>query len=280
MNVTRFFTQFFICYRFQPKLETKISLKAVTQSPSFAYAMNSVLLNNKFENASVVSTIIYRGDYPYISRNFACVSFLIDESKKKQKRNNYFEVTPTDFVINRLPPPFDTWCILSPMEEHFKCKLNCILQHYKPGDKIPTNEIIDRPIDYQRLVSDDLLDDEVLASVDRVNRECSARCERHVCRHAYTKTSVQLRLIDSEYLGFFTRTPTDPDLISNALPMNQFVEFFSFLCGCFGTWFGVSFLSLDPFKDKKKKKLTGSSFRPFVINIVNPSVRVARILSR
>lgn len=43
-------------------------------------------------------------------------------------------------------------------------------------------------------------------------------------------------------------------MVTQAVPVMTFIDYFSLMCACFGTWFGLSFLSLNPFRRLKRKK--------------------------
>lgn len=177
----------------------------------------------------------------------ASIGFVIQVMQVSLQYFSYETRVQVHFKFQRLESPYDTKCTNRLAKQMFKCNLKCQLEHYDPGSKIPTIEIISEPIDYKRLVSSDLEDPLTLANMDHVMKECRKRCSFDACTYSYTKTSVQTRNISDVNLAFSVRTANDPDMISLTVAAYPFVEFFSFLCGCFGIWFGVSFLSIDPF---------------------------------
>lgn len=279
VEIRKYLTQNLICYRFKSKLNSKMILQTVTQSEYFYYAMYTIRFNKALTRADYISIISFRGDLPYLSRDFG-VAFTRQWSS--EEADNYFYIYSADYDVHRLPSPHDTRCINRDVHEMFQCRYSCLLDQYKREQRIPVSDIITdhlkhKIISFKHMAGDPFLQ----ANVSRVQKLCLKRCMFHSCVKSYTKTTIDHIFLENYTMGFYTRTPIDPITISERVPSMRFVEFFSFLCGCFGIWYGVSFMSVAPFTTDKSRRLTqGNPFQPFVVNILNPSERVARILSR
>ena len=299
--ISRFMTQEHMCYSFAASSRhPAVRFKAVSESIYQGFYVRSLVLNDRFAEASMATVIAFMGDMPYVSRDFAFSSVLRSMYAVRGRRpasHNFFRVTPTDFVIKRQPPPYDTDCRLGKKSsDRYTCAIDCIYTHYRWTGVIPTNELITRPLDLKVLGLRAMDNETELALLTGVQRSCYDRCFFTPCFVEYTKTHVLEQMRPDAVLGFSLKTATMPTLISQALPSQTFVEYFSFTCGCFGIWFGASFLSLDRFlgtrssasvKTAASREKSGTRVQrrqqrqlnqPFIINIVNPSERVARIL--
>ena len=240
-----------MCYMFKPLLKEHLRLTSITRSNYYQFIMNSAVLNKYFKESYIVNTIATLDGLPTTSRDFSVVTFLKQSIHVKVKMYNDFDIFTSDLRVIRLPPPYDTRCLYRLSDEMHDCKKKCQLQAFADSDAVPTNEIITEPLDKKVLGSKNMktaADDDKIADV---NARCRKNCYFNPCSQFYTKTSVMPRLNNHSGLGFSTRTSYEPDITTEFVASSTFVEFFSFLCGCFGIWFGVSFLSIDPFADVK-----------------------------
>ena len=81
--------------------------------------------------------------------------------------------------------------------------------------------------------------------IARIKDACDASCHSMPCADEYTRTKTSFSRLGKMHLGFALMSPQEPDVETSVQPTMSFIEFFSFVCSCFGTWFGLSFLSLE-----------------------------------
>lgn len=82
------------------------------------------------------------------------------------------------------------------------------------------------------------------------HRICYKRCIGTPCELTFTRSSASVSKISDVALALWSMTASNPDVRVTTVERISFIDFFTFVCSCFGTWFGVSFLSLDPFGRK------------------------------
>lgn len=68
---------------------------------------------------------------------------------------------------------------------------------------------------------------------------------RSCTREYYVTFHQTLRKAGQTLEKFVVVPPHDVDLTVTYIPTMDFCQFFSFFSGCFGFWFGISFLSFD-----------------------------------
>jgi hypothetical protein len=276
-HVHKYMAQSYICYKFELLIEVTLDMSSITRSLSASFAMSTLSLTKAFNKSTNVNMITFHGSYPYLSRDVSVVTYILDSTLTKNKLHNYFDLFSNDYEFVRLEAPYDTGCIDRKVEDIFTCKYSCFVQHYSAMGKIAPLDPVTDPLDLLIIDGEDLEDDEILANVSKIDKICVKKCDFVPCHSGYTKTTFLPRLIKELNLGYYSRTPIEPSIISESIPGNSFVEYFSFTAGCFGIWFGISFMSLDPFK-KQKCESCKDSGHPFNVFIVNPSKKVARIL--
>ena len=246
-NVTKFLTLEFMCYSIQPQNHPNVELDYVTESLFLSSTMFELGMKGTFSNAEFITLIAYTGSYPFVSRKFSS-SKSLTPAPGANKTYNFFSLFFSDYKIEKLEAPFDTRCRNLSTELQFTCKYDCLVRRYKSLKMMPVNSIIPDPLDYQILGYKDLQDPGMLALVSKNDRECKKECFFSSCLQQYTKTTVEPELYEGVVLGLGMRSPVDPDIETEAVPVMRFFELFSFLCSCFGTWFGISFLTMDPFR--------------------------------
>jgi hypothetical protein len=252
-NVTKFMTQENICYNIKPVNNLTISLRHVTQSQYYQFGIYGFELSSLLRDARQMNIISYTGDYPYISRDFSAFSLIASDNGPGKMTVNYFDIFSSDYNIEQLPAPHDTRCWNRPSELQFTCKYKCLLEKYSKIRKIHPNAIIPDPIDYKIISNSDMVDKEVRDFVSKTDKTCHTRCFFRPCRVEYSKTAVGAYYDSEIAMGFTMRSPTEPEVMSISESVMSFVEYFSFVTACLGTWFGVSFLHLNPFRYSRKE---------------------------
>ena len=217
--------------------------------------------------ANVTSThfdfVLHEKGLPHMSREYASSShdiwFPSDDAGKADaaaaaaaSNNNsgrlYFFVTSVKRRTLSLPSPYDTRCFHINNYSKFLCRSACLKQWYDPIGRVSCTEIVDQPIDSPCLGPDDMSNRYMRLLSDRGQDVCSSQCDRPPCRSTVwvTKHS-SYRATGATANGISVTTPHDADMVITVVEDMTFVEYFSFVTGCIGCWFGVSFLSLQSF---------------------------------
>ena len=246
-NISRYFTMEFMCYRIQPLMTANLFTESVTTSHFKAFTIYELQMTERFRNVGLVMPISFVGVFPYLSRRFAEVA-LTKKHSGDRSDYNWFHISPSDYRSFRLESPYDTMCVNRPAVQFHICRKECQVERLKDFNRAPISEILIERLDMQPLSYGDLSDPVMFAKVTEIISTCRRECDFTACESPFTKTRFQARLFKNFSLAIASMTPTEPDIHTVSQARMDFVEFFSFVCSCFGTWFGISFFSLGRVK--------------------------------
>lgn len=250
-TVTRFTTRELICYNISEvsgsTRENRIVIRrSVTQSTFFGHKVYEIVFSEALNNASNIQIISFHGENPVNSREFAAINNELFYDG--EKRNNFFLFSPSDFYVTTLKPPFDTKCIDKAPKFQLYCYHHCITNAFWKHSRAPMWDIFrEEERQYHNLSPLsilDLRDPKMKYVMKRDGVFCKKKCYFTSCQYDFTKTSTLLGIRSNIALGIAYVTPNDPDTHISAEPRMIFIDFFTYVCSCFGTWFGLSFLSL------------------------------------
>lgn len=249
-NVTKFYLQAYMCYVFEPITRRRLHTEDATRSTYNKGRIHSIYLNSSFDGANYMIPIAFRGENPVKSRDYAPRLWKIKdvEQGNKRQRKVLVYLTPFDIKIKLLPSPYDTRCVPVSDEYSSECRRRCLVHAFAPFSRVPGYEILREKYDLKPLGTLDVLDKNVSAVIAKLHTDCKTRCSFKACVEGFTVTRMTYRMSEFHTIGFSLMTPTDPVISLSSQPTMYFVEFFCFIAGCFGIWFGVSFLSLTSLK--------------------------------
>lgn len=270
-SVTKYMTQEFICYNIKPAATLPVvDLRHVTQSQYLSFIVYNVEFGALLRPTHLLNTISYIGDYPFTSRDFSAFTLIAGDSAATNVTTiNVFDVFSADVTVKQLPAPHDTMCRPIASNRQHTCKYECLKHRFRYEKKIHPNVIITEPIDYKIISHIDLIDENIKSMVSKHDRDCHRKCFFNPCVMSYTKTSVSTQFDAAVVLAFSIRSPTEPDILSQSEPVMTFVEYFSLMCSCLSTWFGICFLSLDPFQYQAVKKYLDKTPAPRTKVVMN-----------
>ena len=104
------------------------------------------------------------------------------------------------------------------------------------------DELNDELIPLIPVTASDLQDEKRKNIIANVTRECHAKTMFTLCYNSYTRTQVVPSFKNLQSIGLELLTPTQPAVSMTAQPVVTFVNFFSFVSTCFGTWLSLAFL--------------------------------------
>lgn len=250
-KVTKAFTLEFMCYKFDPISQFRLPMSAAVQSRYKQYTIFDITLNQQMQTANYIVPVAFIGSYPYESRRFSESALIHSNLGHGHGDYNWINVFSNDFIINQLEAPYDTRCISREYDEYFVCHRDCLVSGFRRRfHKLPFTEFLEeggRFNQNHKFLSTAELNDPVTGKrVREMYIGCKKRCYFNPCYMIYTKTTFRTLLFKEFPLAFSAMTPTEADIVTQAQVTMTFVEYFSFITGCFGTWFGLSFMSLDP----------------------------------
>ena len=253
LNVSqRFLSQESMCYVIERRSPLTYSRSAVLLSTFYRRRVWEVTLSRVMDPAFLVNGVTFADGLPWTSRETAAAFFVRFSAADGGRRSfDVLSLTPTHTTIRLLSRPFDTGCVPASGEQPHECRKRCLLREYASVDRIPAPTILLESdltrVGHLTLSSVRDARNRTLRSLfARFERTCEVACQQVVCEQQLTRTYATPEFRSEKLVGLALLAPLDPDLVTTAQPRMSFIDFFSFLASCFGTWFGISFLSLDP----------------------------------
>lgn len=242
MKISRFYTQGLVCYLINADFEYSFAPEvARLDSSSYNYQLMHFVFDPVIRpNRILVTLSVY--DHPYISRQFSSYAYM--------EMGNVIECFKISEEVKLLPSPWDTNCADPSRTSElnsFDCRKDCMIKAMQVTGYLPSTVILNHPLPVRLMP---LIPDEKLANYSQsMQNECRKNCTSRftpcIMFHSVTYTEVMKK--SNESLELIVRTSKQPSKMTEAVRGMSFIDFFSFLCSCFGTWFGISFLSLQSF---------------------------------
>lgn len=262
-EVSKFQTQEFMCYKIWEREHRDLRMDVATRSTFGKNEIFSVYFNVSFKDADVINPIIMNNrdldeeddlpKLPYRSRDHSPV-LKIRDPLNPSGSNNFFQVIPSSFESTALEAPYDTQCINRQVGEIADCRLKCQLQKMRPFKLVPGYELLQEEYDLKPVATRDIQNDLRGPQIREAVNYCTKKCTFKPCSGSFTASRARVRSVNDPSIGFALVTPVAPVIRVTARPSMSFVDFFSFVSSCFGTWFGISFLSIGSWKFFKQKE--------------------------
>lgn len=136
----------------------------------------------------------------------------------------------------------------------YECKRNCTVAKYLESvDRVPGYELLETPFKKLSLLHGERTNVTLGKIVGKIWKDCRAKCYFNPCRENFTQTSTDVTMGTDMSISVKLLINQQADTSTSAQPTMTFVDYFTFVTSCFGTWFGLSFLSIDPLKMLAKK---------------------------
>lgn len=253
-NVTKFFTLEFICYKFKEKRQERLNRVSVFESNHHTFKIFELSLIQKFAHVDLVNPIVwFNGSLPFLSRQFAKPVLLVKSSPTALPIVNKIIVSPVDTTVKLLESPYDTNCKWVHTSS-FECKRQCALDAYLKIDLVPGYHLIDKPYRFIPVSNREYSNKTAYDILNKIYINCYRKCNYVDCHDTFTQTFVDVTKEHNKSFAVAALMSSQAETTTQAQPSMSLVDYVSFMCGCFGTWFGLYFLSLDPSKVWQKKK--------------------------
>lgn len=142
-------------------------------------------------------------------------------------------------------------------DQPYACRRECLIKYLAPVDRVPCGEILSFPYNKKCLGTSNKKNQTVRNLYRQAMNDCLKLCNVTPCHETAFVTLYQsVRFPGRDHNLIKILTANDADLVTTYLARMSFVEFFSFLSGCFSFWFGLSVTSVSC-----NKKIRSS--RPF-----------------
>lgn len=252
IKVSKFYMQEYICYQFEETVRL-VRAVSITHSLFYSYKIFEVGLSAVFKRAVVVAAMAHYHTYPHIARDYTSYKALYPDARHLVNRScNFLLVSGKWTAVELLESPYDTRCVPRDLSLYYDCFARCLIHRMSPIDRVPYSEILIHPFDKKHLNLNDLADPGTYDKVKRWNSECNKQCYFRPCIQHLSVTTTHEDMLANISMGFAALSPPAPGTQTTAVPTMTPIEYFSFVCSCFGTWFGLSFLSLVQLKKGRK----------------------------
>ena len=261
-DIFKFYMQEFVCYQYQFKqnmINSRFAFRRIANSLNYNNIIYKIQFGTSFDPSSIISIIVFsvaEDDYPFPaeSRNWAPVSDRLEDFEKIVIKNNKFTASYELNKFDKLPPPYDTACDKG--NTHNQCYSSCIRKRLVEGIKrVPFSEITSDRINLGHVNEQDLLDNQTRAFINESEYICQDLCKNTDCNFDFSVTHIReikdvyrRGSIYSPNIIIQVKLPDFPTTSVTHEPRVSLTEFIIYLFNCIGIYFGISVLSLNPFR--------------------------------
>ena len=245
-NVTKSVYTERICYLFIPIFEaTSFSAGDVATSLTSLGSVYRIVARPSISNSFYASFIsVNNGNAKDFLHSRLFQANTANERTFNQSR---ILVHGDSIEIKRLPPPFDTAC--TPGHDQEICYEKCLVDKFKKINRLPWSGFHSEKHSMKMLTPTEFLNETISEHVGQSFEECHCLCKlKTECFTQFSRTSILEYQATS--FSFISALPSQPHMSVFAIPTLTLVEFIVQMGGCFGMWFGMSIISINPLKWK------------------------------
>lgn len=249
LNLSKYYMQEYMCYRYSFQNVTKQNTNDVSHSLHWVGVSYGINLRRIFNTSTLFIFVHPEDGYPFHSRNFGRLL------KAVVNKENFFYINYRYNEIIRLPPPYETWCTVNLDEDLYNCRRTCLIDGLKDISRFPATEMTRDPINMKHINFKDYKNDTVMDRLNGVYNRCKSQCQRHACRTFYAMTTLTFFGFTGDKYYIRVLVPEASKIMIQSNPTMTFLDFFVYIFSCFGLWFGLSCASFNPQSMGKAKKL-------------------------
>ena len=265
LDVKKFIYIEYICYRIQMKVPLKSKTTVVSVHPIASGTLGQMTMGRVFRKVTQYKVSLHnRQALPYES---LMVQPIIRRNGKDLKSLNTVFALPGNFSINYLKAPYVTDCFDysgTQFYDRAHCVQSCVLKNtFKQFKKYPYSVFVENSSDHQLVNYQDAADAERSEKLERIISGCemSKACRRKTCHSTTTITFVNLVDATDEDFSIVIAVPQSPWTYIDHFPSVNLTTYIVYTMGAFGTWTGLSVISLNPFSLFLKRKENGKEAR-------------------
>ena len=256
-RVERYFTTRYMCYRVTARTGHIFDKDLIGASETYIHSLQIIGISDRFSKARVINPILYYGDhdnYPYLSRLYSTEIRNVLRNYTSSIADNYISVTNSVVQKDKLPPPFDTNCVWIPAPLRHEIRKQCYIKGFARFGSVPGSMIYPEPGLNQTIYQFDLKN---FNATERVRKDCDARSNINSCKSRHSVTSpTASRGYNVSRVYISVNSPQYPARSEVSVPTMSFIDFFSMASSCFGTWLGISFMSVTVLFDRMTGRKT------------------------
>lgn len=241
LNMTKYYTQEFICYNYQFRNWKNFSRSLIAHSLNYPHRIYQIYLTNVSNSQSFFVSAHTEVLLPLASRDFGKNI----HRKGNIKTNQYFIYYRYN-EVHLLPFPYQTNCLQE--DGSHECVRRCLIERLRVFGRIPSSEMIDKPINLKNVNPLDMKDDRMAGIVNAANTFCYSKCTRPKCERSFCYTSVETfsKNRSDDVLTFALLVPESASSIIRTYPKVKLLDFIIYLCTSIGMWFGFTVSTLNP----------------------------------
>lgn len=263
-KMSKYYAQEYVCYRLDPRDSLMMKYKISATALSDPNVLYNVRVNaTAFARLAVLKLVLHDRPTPTHSFSLAPWYDVFFNPFSGIYSNDYITLTYIKMIFNLLPYPYDTNC-RDYASEGLQNAVNCIEQCLQENiilqfGKVPFSGIIDEPLNLKPISPYDIVNETRAKELDAIETFCKGVCKKATCKLSYSITRMVVTY-DRAPTTVVVKVPPEPFVIIAYKPAVPLVEFITIVLSCFGTWFGVSILGLNPVTIlRKRKKPTGKA---------------------
>ena len=235
-----------VCYSTSLRKKTTYSVGDIASYLTHANTVYNLFVTSPLVTKSVRVHLITHFEDEYYKDPFYSRIFQSHAANENGFASIGFLVYGQTIEIQRLPPPFDTQCLVG--HDRQICYEKCLKDRFLKMNRIPWSSYIHEPLEFKLFTYTDYENKSKALLAQNSMEDCHRLCKiKSACFNGFTITSVQeLSSTDVFYLS--SMLPNGPHIHLLSVPFMTIVEYVVHIGSCFGTWLGISIISLNPTK--------------------------------
>lgn len=247
-----------VCYTFKPRVPQNYSVEGVASSlthTGYVYRLDLHPAIGMSRYATFMATIEnhnkpedFLNSRPYAAKSYNDYTFSKSRITVNGESND----------IYKLPPPYDTKCIQG--HNRGTCYNKCLTKKFNAIHRVSWSGSYDEKVNLKMSTPLDYENQTLGPYINQTFEECHSRCKLKIeCFMHFTRTTIQI----FSYTAFSIASmlPSLPRMIVYAVPCLNLVEYIVQIGSCFGIWFGLSIISINPTK-WKISQMNKSTLKP------------------
>ena len=270
-----------ICYTFRPRNPTNYSFGEVASSQTHLSLIYQINMLPDLARSTIGHFISYGTNYEKFKDPLNSRFYHAKVYNTKSFNQSRFSIYGEYIFITRLPAPYDTKCIQG--HESEECNEKCLIRKFKSINKIPWSGFHREEIDMKMFNIVDLKNSSLAPIASASFHECRSSCKTKIqCFTPISKTTAYEFQYQSQVCSFSIQatTPSAPHMHISAVPVLNLIEYIIQIGSCFGVWFGLSIISINPVKWKLFNRKASSEIQTINAHRRNLFTKVTSVLSK
>jgi hypothetical protein len=251
----RFYTQEYICYKFQlnvnrtQSITGKFKYDNVAESLAYPGMLYALLLDNQtLGDANIIKIAVHsRNSLPFDDLGY---SQYFSRQVKNVVLYSEISVFYQKTTIILLPPPYVSAC--KDYHQFMGSKRNCISRCLTNAtvtafNKVPFSGIEQEPLDYKLISSYDTSKPNFDKELDKWENMCEKKCGGRQCKNKMHASWI-LKESKGQFENFVIRlyVPMGPILHVDYVPASSLQDLLVYMSSSISIWLGFSIMSLNP----------------------------------